>query len=26
VRALAADLLHASGATRDEIDERLDFD
>jgi uncharacterized membrane protein YgaE (UPF0421/DUF939 family) len=26
VRALAADLLYASGATRDEIDERLDFD
>jgi len=26
VRALAADLLYASGFTRDEIDERLDFD
>lgn len=26
VRSLAADLLYASGATRDEIDERLDFD
>ncbi|WP_375002971.1 aromatic acid exporter family protein [Aeromicrobium sp. CTD01-1L150] len=26
VRSLAADLLYASGSTRDEIDERLDFD
>jgi len=26
VRSLAADLLYASGLTRDEIDERLDFD
>ena len=26
VRSLAADLLYASGYTRDEIDERLDFD
>jgi hypothetical protein len=26
VRSLAADLLYASGATRDEIDESLDFD
>jgi hypothetical protein len=26
VRSLAADLLYASGATRDEIDHSLDFD
>jgi len=26
IRSLAADLLYASGYTRDEIDERLEFD